>query len=393
MGQRRGPLAGIRVAEVAGLGPVPFCGMMLGDMGAEVILIERPGESTGGGLRTALERNRRRIVLDLKAPAGLQLLLRLLERCDALIEGYRPGVAERMGWGPDACLARNPRLVFGRVSGWGRAGPLAQSAGHDINYLAVSGLLHAIGPTGGAPLPPLNVIGDFGGGGLLLAYGMVCALLEARVSGRGQVVDAAMLDGSALFLAPFMGAAGNPWGFDPRPGRSLLGGAAPYYGVYTTADGGYLALGALEPQFFRALLQVLGLEDADAAAAGFPALDATTRERAWPLLRERIAAVLRTRTREQWLQAFAAVDACVAPVLPLEEAVNHPQVRARDTFVDVGGTLQPAPAPRFSRTPTAPPSAAPPAGADTDAVFADLGFEVAELAALRAAGAFGRSAP
>ncbi|MFO1456422.1 MAG: CaiB/BaiF CoA-transferase family protein [Steroidobacteraceae bacterium] len=393
MDTRRGPLAGIKVVEVAGLGPVPFCGMMLGDMGAEVVLVERPGASTGGGLRTGLERNRRRIELDLKCAAGIDVLLRLVARSDALFEGYRPGVAERMGWGPDVCLGCNPRLVYGRVSGWGREGPLAGSAGHDINYLALSGLLHAIGVPGGAPLPPLNVVGDFGGGGMLLAYGIVCALLEARISGRGQVVDAAMLDGSALFLAPFMGAAGNPWGFDPRPGQSLLGGAAPYYGVYETADGGYLAIGALEPQFFGALLRVLELDDAEARAAGFPALDLATRERAWPALRARIAARVRSRSREEWTQAFAAVDACVSPVLSLDEAVRHPQLRQRGTFGLVDGQPQPAPAPRFSRTPTTTPEAAREAGRDTAAVLDELGIDEAERDALRRAGAFGGEAP
>jgi alpha-methylacyl-CoA racemase len=390
MEQRHGPLRGIKVVEVAGLGPVPFCGMMLGDMGAEVVLIERPGHSIGGGMRTALERNRRRIVLDLKCEAGVDVLLRLVERSDALFEGFRPGVAERMGWGPELCLERNPRLVYGRVSGWGRDGPLAHAAGHDINYLALSGLLHAVGPSGGAPVPPLNVVGDFGGGGLLLAFGIVCALLEARASGGGQVVDAAMLDGTALFLAPFVGAVGNPWGFDPRPGRSLLGGAAPYYGVYETSDAGYLALGAIEPQFFRALLQVLELDDAEAAAAGFPALDPAARDAAWPALRERIAARIRRHTREHWVQAFAAVDACVTPVLPLDEAVQHPQVRARGTFGLVDGRPQPAPAPRFSRTPTSSPEAARDPGADTAAVLDELGLDAEQCARLRRAGAFGR---
>jgi alpha-methylacyl-CoA racemase len=393
MDASRGPLAGIKVIEVAGLGPVPFCGMMLGDMGADVVLVERPGHSTGGGVRTALERNRRRITLDLKTAAGVSVLLRLVEGSDALFEGYRPGVAERMGWGPEICHARNPRLVYGRISGWGREGPMAQAAGHDINYLALTGLLHAIGVPGGAPLPPLNVVGDFGGGGMLLAFGIVCALLEARISGRGQVVDAAMLDGSALFLAPFMGAAGNPWGFDPRPGQSLFGGAAPYYGVYETADGGYLAIGALEPQFYHALLQVLGLDDADARAAGFPALDPDTRESAWPALRARIAEVIRGGNREYWVRAFASVDACVSPVLMLDEATHHPQVRARGTFNDVEGQLQPAPAPRFSRTPAALPKAPRPAGHDTYAVLAELGVSASECEALRTAGAFGGKPP
>ena len=388
----RGPLSGIKIVEVAGLGPVPFCGMMLGDMGADVVLVERPGASTAGGLCTALERNRRRIVLDLKTPAGVEVLLRLAARSDALVEGYRPGVAERMGWGPEACLGRNLRLVYGRVSGWGREGPLAQAAGHDINYLALSGLLHAVGPPGGAPLPPLNVIGDFGGGGLLLAYGIVCALLEARISGQGQVVDAAMLDGSALFLAPFMGAAGNPWGFDPRPGQSLLAGAAPYYGVYETADGGYLAIGAIEPPFFGALLKVLGLDDPEARAAGFPALDPATRETAWPALRARIAAVIRTGSRDHWVCAFAGIDACASPVLSLDEALRHPQVQAHGTFAAVEGRMQPAPAPRFSRTPAAPPEAARPADHDTATVLKELGIGNDEQAMLRRSGAFGGAA-
>ena len=337
----RGPLSGIKIVEVAGLGPVPFCGMMLGDMGADVVLVERPGASTAGGLCTALERNRRRIVLDLKTPAGVEVLLRLAARSDALVEGYRPGVAERMGWGPEACLGRNLRLVYGRVSGWGREGPLAQAAGHDINYLALSGLLHAVGPPGGAPLPPLNVIGDFGGGGLLLAYGIVCALLEARISGQGQVVDAAMLDGSALF---------------------------------------------------GALLKVLGLDDPEARAAGFPALDPATRETAWPALRARIAAVIRTGSRDHWVCAFAGIDACASPVLSLDEALRHPQVQAHGTFAAVEGRMQPAPAPRFSRTPAAPPEAARPADHDTATVLKELGIGNDEQAMLRRSGAFGGAA-
>jgi alpha-methylacyl-CoA racemase len=387
-----GPLAGLKVVEIAGLGPVPYCGMLLSDMGADVVMVERPDPgATGSAPRGALERGRRYLTLDAKRPECLDILLRLIERSDALIEGFRPGVAERLGFGPDVCLARNPRLVYGRVTGWGREGPLAQAAGHDLNYIALSGLLHAIGTPGGKPVVPLNVIGDFGGGGLLLAFGLVCALLSARQTGRGQVVDAAMLDGAASFMAPFT-QRDRSWGFDERPGRSLLAGAAPYYDTYETRDGGYVSVAAIEPAFHRLLVEKLGLDPARFARAAFPAYDAATRDEVWPQLKQELAALFRTRTRAEWSTLLEGSDACFAPVLPLSEAVAHPHNLARRTFVDVGGELQPAPAPRFGSTPPATPTAARPRGADTRAVLEELGLDAAEIDRLQASGALGRAA-
>lgn len=386
----QGPLAGVRVIEIAGLGPVPYCGMMLADMGAEVIMVERPEPvATGQGPRSAMERSRRYLCLDLKNPAGREVLLQLVARSDALIEGFRPGVAERLGIGPADCLQRNPRLVYGRVTGWGREGPLAAAAGHDLNYLALSGLLHTIGRVGEKPVPPLNVVGDFGGGGLLLAFGVVCALLQARVSGRGQVVDAAMVDGAASFMAPFIG--GEAWGFDERPGRGLLAGAAHYYDTYETRDGGFVSVAAIEPQFYALLIERLGLDAARFAVAGFPALDAATRGERWPALKQELAVLFRSRTRAEWCQLLEGTDACFAPVLALSEALRHPHNLARSTYVDVDGRPQPAPAPRFSGTPPAAPSAARPPGADTRALLAELGMDDEQLIALRQSGALGQA--
>lgn len=388
---KHGPLSGLKVIEVAGLGPVPFCGMMLADMGAEVVLVERPARGLGG-TRTALERNRRRMALDLKSPAGVDVLLELVARSDALIEGYRPGVAERMGWGPEVCLQRNARLVYGRVTGWGRDGPWAAKAGHDINYLSLNGVQHTIGTGEGTPIPPMNFVGDFGGGGMLLAYGIVCALLAVRAGAPGQVVDAAMIDGSALFMAPFMAAAGNPWGFETAPGASLLAGGAPYYGHYLTADDRYLAVGAIEPQFYRAFLDGLDLSEPAMEAAGYPALDETTRRTLWPVARQQIAERIRSRSLADWLEVFADVDACVSPVLPLDEALDHPQIRARGTFMSVGGEMQPAPAPRFAQTPTATPQPAVEPARDTEAVLREWGVPAGIVDRARAAAAFGEAA-
>lgn len=381
-----GPLQGLRIVELSGLGPVPYCGMMLADMGADVIVVERPA-SGGVGVdpRGPLERGRRSIALDLKQRRGLEVLLRLIDRSDAVFEGFRPGVAERLGFPPDVCLSRNPRLVYGRVTGWGREGPLAMTAGHDLNYLGVSGLLHAIGEAGGKPVPPLNVIGDFGGGGMLLAFGMLCALLSAARTGRGQVVDAAMLDGAASFLAPFMESA-NSWQFDPRPGRGLFAGAAPYYETYETSDGAFLSVAALEPTFYRALVERLGVDAERFLVAGFPATDAATTESAWPELKADLARLLRTRTREEWLRVFEGSDACVAPVLPLAEAVVHPHNVARGTFVTIDGVPQPAPAPRFGGTPTGTPASPPRRGAHGRAVLEELSFPAGEIEQLLAAG-------
>ena len=370
-----GPLQGVRVVELAGIGPGPFCAMLLADLGAEVLAVDRPA-SGQPGWPALFARGRRRVAVDLKHPAGPGVVLDLVAGADALVEGFRPGVAERLGIGPDACLARNPRLVYGRVTGWGQEGPLAGSAGHDIDYIALAGALHPVGPAGGPPVPPVNLLGDFGGGGMLLALGVVAALLEAGRSGKGQVVDAAMVDGAALLTTQLheLLAAGL---WTDRRGANLLDGAAPFYTVYETADGRHLAVGALEPQFYAELLERVGL-----AAEDLP----DQHDRAgWPLLRERLAAVFRTRTRDEWCRLLEGTDACVAPVLSLLEAPTHPHNQARATFVDVGGTPRPAPAPRFSRTPSATPTP-PPTPSDDDQTLAAWGLDPEELARLRAAG-------
>jgi alpha-methylacyl-CoA racemase len=374
-----GPLEGVRVVEVAGIGPGPFCAMLLADLGAEVLRVDRPSTARSTW-STMLARGRRSVVVDLKHQEGAGVVLDLVASADALVEGFRPGVAERLGIGPDACLARNPRLVYGRVTGWGQEGPWRLAAGHDIDYIAVAGALHPIGPAGGPPVPPLNLVGDFGGGGMLLAFGVVAALLEAARSGVGQVVDAAMVDGAALLTTHVheLLAAGL---WHEQRGGNLLDGGAPFYAVYETADGGHLAVGALEPEFYGELLQRLGLD-----AAGLPA---QFDRDGWPALRERLAALFRTRTREEWTELLAGTDACVAPVLSLAEAPGHAHNRARGTFVELDGVVQPAPAPRFSRTPCDPPT--PPArpGSHTDQALADWGVDPGEVARLRAAGAVG----
>ena len=379
------PLSGVRVLEFAGLGPAPFCAMMLADMGADVIRVELASAAPNAQRpRDPLLRNRRSIALDLKKPAGVGIALDLVEDSDILVEGFRPHVLERLGLGPQPCLERNPRLVYGCTTGWGQEGPLAQKAGHDINYIALTGALHLIGQPGGKPIPPLNLVGDFGGGGMLLAVGVLGALLQARQTGRGQVVDAAMVDGTVAMLAMFFGFRAESY-FRDATGENFLGGAAPYYDTYRTSDDKYVAIGALEPQFFIALLDKLGISRARFAATGFPKLDAQTIG-TWGELRKEIAARIRTRTRDQWSVVFADVDACVAPVLSVEEASRHPHNVARRTFIEVEGVLQNAPAPRFSSS--AAPTPRPPrlAGEDTDAILADRGFTGERVAALRAAG-------
>jgi alpha-methylacyl-CoA racemase len=380
-----GPLAGLRVVEFAGIGPGPFAAMLFADLGAEVVRIERRGVSRrplsllNAGPFDVLNRGRRAVAVDLKRPAGVQVALRLVDRADALIEGFRPGVMERLGLGPDVCLARNLRLVYGRMTGWGQSGPLAHAAGHDINYIALSGALHAIG-TPEQPLPPLNLVGDFGGGALLLAWGMLSALWEARSSGQGQVVDAAMTDGAALLMAMMYGVkAGGLWS-DER-GANLLDGGAPFYGTYACADGKYLAVGPIEPQFYRLFLEQVGITDPELANQ----FDLT----AWPYQREKLAAILRTRTRDEWCALLEGSDACVTPVLDLEEAPQHPHNQARGTFVVVDDVLQPAPAPRLSRTPGEIRNPPPQAGQDTQAVLCEWGFTQDEVDALLAAGAIG----
>jgi alpha-methylacyl-CoA racemase len=347
-----GPLGGLKVIEMAGLGPAPFCAMMLADMGAEVLRIERPGNAAATGVsgrHDVLARNRRSLALDLKQPAATAALLGAIERSDVLIEGFRPGVMERLGLGPDACLARNPRLVYGRMTGWGQQGPLASAPGHDINYIAISGALHAIGRSGEPPVVPLNYIGDFGGGGMLLAFGLLCALLHARASGSGQVVDAAMTDGAALLSAMMYGmkAAGD---LSNRRGENWLDGGAHFYGTYACADGRHVAIGALEPQFYARLLELTGISD--------PAFADQHDASAWPRLKARLAQVFRSKTRDEWCALMEGSDACFAPVLDWDEAPQHAHNAARATFISIDGVTQPAPAPRFSGTPAQTPSAA-----------------------------------
>jgi crotonobetainyl-CoA:carnitine CoA-transferase CaiB-like acyl-CoA transferase len=339
-----GPLAGVRVVELAGLAPGPFGCMVLADLGADVVRVDRPSSPSPDG---PIQRGRRATVLDLKSAGGVADLLRLVDRADVLVEGYRPGVAERLGFGPPVCLGRNPRLVYARMTGWGQDGPLAARAGHDIDYLAVSGALEPLGPADSRPHAPMNLLGDFGGGGMLLAVGVLAALLERERSGVGQVVDAAMVDGSALLTTFLHGMlAAGAW--TGARGRNLLDGGAPFYDTYRTADGGYMAVGALEPAFYAALLAGLGLDgDAD--------LPDQYDRAGWPELRRRFAERFAQRSRAEWTVIFADVDACVTPVLAPTEAYRHPHNAARRTFVEVGGIRQPAPAPRFSRTPPAVP--------------------------------------
>lgn len=358
--------------------------MMLADLGAEVIRVDRPPQARDmpfpdAGRRDPLQRSRRSIVLDLKQPSGIDALLRLSGQVDVLVESFRPGVMERLGLSPESCLGRNPRLIYARLTGWGQSGALAPTAGHDLNYLALSGLLHQLG-TQGKPVVPLNVIGDFGGGGLLLAYGIVCAYVQVLKTGRGQVVDAAMIDGAASFLSMLIGLqAAGVW--IDATGANWLAGAAHFYDTYRTRDGRYVAVGAVEPAFHRELLQRLGLEAAEfaggefVAAADYPQRLSNT----WPRLKARLAAAIAARSLAELEALFAGSDACVTPVLTLAEAMQHPHNRARDTFVGVEGALQPAPAPRFSGTPAPPPRAAPACGADTRSVLAEHGFSDSEI--------------
>jgi alpha-methylacyl-CoA racemase len=376
-----GPLSAVKVLEFEAIGPGPFCGMMLADMGADVLLVERP-EDPGLGLgrerwSDVMLRGRRSVTLDLKSPRGAEAALALAARADAVIEGFRPGVMERLGLGPEVLLARNPRLVYGRMTGWGQDGPLAPRAGHDINYIALSGVLNAIGRAGGAPVPPLNLVGDFGGGGMLLAFGIACGLLEAQRSGRGQVVDAAMVDGASLLAAMFSGmlAAGR---WSERRGENFLDSGAPWYDVYETKDGAHVAIGAIEPKFYAELLERLGI-------AG-EALPAQNDRAGWPALRERFAASFRSRTRAEWCAAFEGSDACFAPVLSFSEAREHPHGAARRAFVTAGGVAQPAPAPRFSCTPGAIRRAPPERGEGGREALGDWGFGAEDVRRLEALG-------
>jgi len=373
--KHQGPLAGLRVLEIEALGPVPFAAMMLSDQGADVLRVDRPGEPQLGVPRELrfepTARGRRSVVADLKDPAGVQRVLALVERADILLEGMRPGVMERLGLGPEECLARNPRLVYGRMTGWGQSGPLAHTVGHDINYIATTGVLHTIGRRGEPPSVPLNLVGDFGGGAMVLAFGVLAALHEARQSGQGQVVDAAMVDGSLALLAPVIGRWQSGAWRDQREANALDGGAH-FYACYATSDGQAMAVGALEPRFYAALLEGLGLSGTE--------LPAQHERSAWPAMRERFAGLFAQHTRAHWVSVFEGTEACVTPVLSIAEAAQHPHLRGRNSLVELGGVLQPAPVPRFSRTPGA--VAGPPVarGQGGQAALADWGLAAADAA-------------
>ncbi len=378
-----GPLKGIKVVEFAALGPAPMGAMLLADLGAEVLRIER--KTTVNGRPTAdlfdpkidiLNRSRRVVALDMKKPEAIETALRLIEQADVLIEGFRPGVMERLGVGPDVCLARNPKLVYGRMTGWGQTGTLAHAAGHDINYLSLSGALHAIGEQGGKPVAPLNLVADCGGGAMLLAMGVLAGVISARNTGRGQVVDAAMTDGAAVLMSMmYTLKAMGQW--TQERGSNLLDGGAHFYDTYQCSDGKWLSVGAIEPQFYALLLENTGIDD--------PAFKAQWDRSQWPALKGKLAAVIATRSRDAWCTIFEGTDACVAPVLDMDEAPNHPHNLSRSTFIDVAGITQPAPAPRFSGTPAGQPTAPQPDG-DVQ-VLTDWGFSADEQERLRAQGA------
>ena len=373
-----GPLQGFRVIELAGIGPGPFCGMMLSDMGAEVIRIDRISHRDGGSGRgrDVLGRNRRSVAVDLKQADGVELVLKLAETADGLFEGFRPGVTERLGLGPDDCMARNEKLVYGRMTGWGQEGPIAHAAGHDINYIGLAGALHAIGEPDGKPVPPLNLIGDFGGGGMLLAYGLVCGMLEASRSGKGQVIDAAMVDGAASLMAMFFSMAGR--GFKDERGSNMLDGGAHFYNTYQTSDGKYICVGSIEPQFYAELVEKSGV---DPNRFG-PQMD----QGQWVGFKAELTEVFKTRTRDEWCAIMEGSDVCFAPVLSILEAPDHPHNRHRQTFVDIDGVVQPAPSPRFSRTEAAISHPARIPGEDTRAVLANIGLDDAAVEALEARG-------
>jgi alpha-methylacyl-CoA racemase len=377
-----GPLEGVKMIEIAGIGPGPFAAMMLADMGAEVLRVERPGGVMAhyweNPATDVLSRGRRCVCIDLKHPDGIALVLGLVERADALFEGFRPGVMERLGLGPDICLERNPRLVYGRMTGWGQDGPLAGAAGHDINYIALAGALDPIGRRGHPPTPPLNLVGDFGGGGLMLAFGIVCALLECMRSGRGQVVDASIVDGAAALMAVHHGVYGAGF-FNEARGTNMLDSGAHFYDAYETADGKYVSIGSFEPQFYAELIRLLGLEGDD--------LPQQMDQTGWPAQKDRMAKIFKSKTRDEWCELLEGTDVCFAPVLSIAEAPEHPHNRARGTFVAVEGVTQPRPAPRFSRTEAEiqRPPARP--GQHTEEALRDWGLSAEKIDALKTAGA------
>jgi alpha-methylacyl-CoA racemase len=377
-----GPLQGVKIVELAGIGPGPFAGMLLSDMGADIVRVDRAGQVNPGSFDKPnlepLYRGRRSIGVDLKKPEGVELVLRLVERADALVEGYRPGVTERLGLGPDVCLARNPKLVYGRMTGWGQDGPMAQAAGHDINYIALAGALAHFGREGGKPTPPINLVGDFGGGGMFMAFGVVCGVLEAQRSGKGQVLDVAMVDGSAVLMTMMWGL--KKIGFwDETLGVNILDTGAPFYDTYETSDGRFISLGSLEPQFYAELIRRLGLEGED--------LPNQMDRDGWDALRTRFTQLFKTKTRDEWDAILAGSDACYAPVLTMSEATENEHIKARGTIIERGGVPQPAPAPRFSRTAPEVQRDAPWPGQHTDAALTDWGVDAAEITKLRETGA------
>lgn len=369
----KGPLSGVKVLEFAGIGPGPFCAMLLSDMGAEVIRIDRKG-ARGGSKFDITSRGRKSIALDLKKPEAVETVLKLVEQADILQEGFRPGVMERLGLGPDVCLKRNPKLVYGRMTGWGQEGPLAHAAGHDINYISLTGALHAIGPREGKPVPPLNLVGDFGGGALYLAMGMLAALVSARESGKGQVVDAAMTDGATSLMAMFYGFLASGMWEDDRY-RNMLDGGAHFYDTYETADGKFVSLGSIEPQFYALLREKAGLNEDD--------FDHQMDKARWPELKGKIARVMKTKTRDEWCEIMEGTDICFAPVLSIGEAKDHPHNAARQTIVELDGVAQPNIAPRFFGTPSEIQGPPPEAGAHTDDVLGAWGFSADDIAGLK----------
>lgn len=371
-----GPLKGMKIVEIGSIGPGPFCAQMLADMGAEIIRIDRRGPSllSQETRYEILHRNRRSVAVDLKKPEGVEVVLKLVEQAEALIEGFRPGVMEKLGLGPEICLERNPKLVYGRMTGWGQDGPLSQAAGHDINYISLSGALHAIGGKDQKPAVPLNLIGDFGGGGMLLAFGIMCGVYEASHSGRGQVVDAAMVDGSAALMGMFYGMFAGGLHSSNR-GTNLLDGGAHFYDTYETADGKWISVGSIEPQFYALLLKHAGIED-----------DAWQNQMAmdkWPEWKTKLTEIFKTKTRDEWCDIMEGTDVCFAPVLNFEEVADHPHNKARSTFIDYAGVQQPAPAPRFSRTVPEMRYPPPAKGEHTEAALQDWGFSPADIEALK----------
>lgn len=377
-----GPLEGVKVVELAGIGPGPFASMMLADMGADVVRIDRASRVRGGDPATPpkdpMSRGRRSVAVDLKNPAGVEAVLRIVERADALIEGFRPGVMERIGLGPDVCLARNPKLVYGRMTGWGQEGPMAQAAGHDINYISLAGVLDHIGRKGERPLAPLNLVGDFGGGGMLMAFGVACALIETARSGKGQVVDAAMVDGAAVLMQMMYGMRAMGVWNDER-GTNLLDSGAHFYEVYETQDGKHVSIGSIEPQFYAELIEKTGLAAED--------LPAQMDQSQWSKLKERLAAIFKSKSRDEWCEIMEGSDVCFAPVLSMGEAPEHPHNVHRKSFLDDGGVVQAAPAPRFSRTAPEVARPAPHLGQDSAEVLADHGFSADEIHDLEQSGA------